>query len=260
MDLRIAHFAPFISHKLMGYSIELAGRGKQPPVLFVNKATCRLCGFVFSQLRLDQDEMTRIYEDYRGPVYSYVRNIYEPGYAEINSHIGSHSTEIGSRRTTVLNFLKDGIDLFDVKQMLDYGGDRGQHIPEEIKGKKFVYDISGVAPVKNVASIPYLDGYKFDFVMCCNVLEHVSYPKEILRDISEVCSSGATVFIDVPMELQEENEPYAFHEHINFFSELALIKALEACKFKVLKTEVVSLDLGWAPGPSRAIYAAAQKM
>lgn len=262
LDLQLTSFAPFISHLIMNYAPQKRSTGGgEPllPVLLVNKATCKDCGFVFSEARPDTDDMKRIYKDYRGDRYSYLRNLYEPGYAEINPHIGHHVSEKNNRAIAVVNFLSDVVDLSDRKRILDYGGDKGQHIPAVISGDRFVYDVSGVETEPDVTRLTQIENQKFDFIMCCNVLEHLSYPAATVRKLRNVCDEDGVLFIDVPMEFKANGRMRdSFHEHINFFTIPALRKCVELSGFKVLKTEIVSLDFGWTQ--SSALYLAARSV
>ncbi len=64
---QIGQFAPFIAHRVCDYPIcHLTINGEQIfPFMLTNSITCNNCGFIFSQIRFEQDEMSRIYKNYR---------------------------------------------------------------------------------------------------------------------------------------------------------------------------------------------------
>lgn len=142
--------------------------------------------------------------------------------------------------------------------MLDYGGDRGQYIPAWLGDEKFVYEVSeGVSVVPGTTllrSIKNLRG--IDFVICSNVLEHVSYPSEILRDIKGTCNKGAKIFIDVPFELEGNDYPIFFHEHINQFNCDSLSALLSSNGFTLQRIERV--DISFHDSTIKAVYAVAE--
>jgi Methyltransferase domain len=260
----LGQIAPFIAHKILDYPLCYVNYGDKTmfPILLANGVLCNDCGFVFSQVRFDDEEMSAIYSGYRGEAYVKTRSYFEPGYDKINSAIGSQY-EIENRQIAISEFLADVVDFSTVKTVLDYGGDKGQHIPRAFKKcSKFVYDVSNVGVVDGVVVVSDLSGLGFmDFVMAANVFEHIPYPNSVIQHIKSVCSKGTTIFIDVPLELDEIDVaqggdlPSYFHEHINFFSRHSLRYFLNHNGFQVLKIEVVSIDCGWARVNS--IYAAA---
>lgn len=252
---KIGAFAPFIAHRVLDYPIlhvVINGAGMFPP-LFTNSLRCQECDFVFSQIRFDNDEMARLYHDYRGDEYARIRDIYEPGYAAINPLIGDGAVEIENRQRSVDDFLRDAVDPATISTLLDYGGDKGQHIPTLFSHcRKFVYEISNVAPLAGIETVSDLDTVgAVDFVMCCHVQEHLPYPGETLAAIKRVCTRGTKVFLEVPLEmslddpLQESQVPSQFHEHINFFTPRSLYALATANGFKPLKLEVRNIETGW---------------
>ena len=265
---KISQFAPFVAHRLFDYpmvKISFGGGAHIPPPVLTNALRCPACGFVFSQMRPDDDEMARLYAGYRGPHYVDERDAYEPGYRALNPLIGNGPDEIENRQKAMADFLGAAADLSSVRRVLDYGGDQGQHIPRILSaGEKIVYDISGKEPVPGVRSVRSLDGVRgVDFLMMSNVLEHVSYPTALLDDAAAVMAPGGFLFIDVPLEMSAADEigedeiPAFFHEHINFFSPRSLTRLIEIGGFILDRIAVVEIDYGWTT--ARAIFALAAK-
>lgn len=262
LSKRFGQFAPFVAHRVADFpmgTITIGGQALYPP-LFTNSLRCADCGFVFSQLRFDDDELQCLYKDYRGEEYTRTRNFFEPGYDKLNEQIGSNPLEVGNRAAALTGFLQGVMDVRSRTTVLDYGGDMGQHIPPALNHcRKFVYDISRVATVDGVNIVNDISSLGvIDFVMCSNVLEHVPFPGRVIDDIKKVCGPDTVLFIDVPLEmnpaqdLSESEIPAFFHEHINYFTPRSVNALLRYHGFSTLKTEIFTIDLGWITG--HAIY------
>ena len=218
-EKRLGFFQPFISHKVMDYPIDqIIIQGSAPffPLLFTNSLRCLSCSFVFSQARFDDDEMGRIYSGYRDEAYADLRNRFEPGYKELNQHIGKHPQEVSSRADALFDFMSTRVNPEHVNSVLDYGGDKGQHIPEYFcNAKKYVYEVSGIEAIEGVTKVNDSSIGCVDFIMCSNVLEHLPYPSKTLNNIKEWMDKETMLFVDVPDEITGAAEhPISFHEHI----------------------------------------------
>jgi Methyltransferase domain len=263
---KIGQFAPFISHRVFDYPIGHLIIGDQPhfPFIITNALRCNRCGFVFSQLRFDDEEMASIYRDYRGESYVKARNIFEPGYADMNVHIGNCQQEVDSRQRAMHTFLEGVVDRSSIKTVLDYGGDKGQHIPKAFSEcKRYVYDISNVGTIDGIAIVNDLTGLgNVDFIMAANVFEHLPYPGDAITNIKKVCGKNTVFFVDVPLEMNnsevisEAEMPSFFHEHINFFTSKSLIALMVNSGFRPLKIEVIEMDFGWTKAKSLFIASA----
>lgn len=263
---KIGRFAQFMAYRMFDYPREIQTPvGPIPPALMTNAATCRECGFVFSQLRPDADELSRVYQGYRTEDYVRDRSFFEPGYRKIHPLIGDGGVEIEVRQAAANGFLRDVVDVSSIKRVLDYGGDRGQHIPAMFaKCERLVYEISDSVVVPGVRLIKSLrDVEDVDFVIAANVMEHVSYPMEIMREIKSVCHKDTMVFLDVPLEMKDDADvddsgnPVLFHEHINYFTTRSLTALIERSGFSLLKVARIPLDLGWQR--ATALYALARR-
>jgi len=85
---------------------------------------------------------------------------------------------------------------------LDFGGDRGQMLKDLPDSKKWVIDMSGTncEPwAKRGSAATEFEG-KCDFVMCCQVLEHVDDPIEIATTVSSLARIGGWIYLEVPDE------------------------------------------------------------
>jgi len=240
---------------------------------------CRNCDFVFFNLRMQENEMAALYKDYRDETYQHQRNSFEKWYTkEINEKIGNNPTEIRNRNKNLSDILLKTTDVTKIKTVLDFGGDKGQFIPEVLRSaEKYVYDISGITPNQGVKSIQDLSesrSLKFDLIMCCHVLEHVPYPPEILEQIKRFSRKDSIYYFEVPFDspFQFQNilsfkniikhflysvlpiykcirfifsRSFEMHEHVNFFSVNSLKNLMDVSGLKVQYISVRPIDSGW---------------
>lgn len=160
---------------------------------------CRTCTFRFFDTRLTDAEVQKLYANYRGDEYFKTRRRHEFWYSKsANEGIGGDAAEIESRKKNLGRVLGERASL--IGTVLDYGGDRGQFIPDGLGHQRFVYEISDVKPVEGVTRIDELDGRKFDLIMLAHVLEHCSEPREILQKLRVLAHSGTIFYLEVPYE------------------------------------------------------------
>jgi SAM-dependent methyltransferase len=186
--------SPFVSAYVLGET--------PPPTRLLE---CGACGFRFFEDRLTDDEAARLYADYRGDRYYAERHRREPWYTRrVNDAIGGDPEGVAARRELIERVLRDHGDVAALERVLDFGGDRGQVIPDAVGREKFVYEISGTHPVAGVARIGSADelrGRRFDLVLLCHVLEHCSEPGEVLEQIRPLLAGpDARLYVEVPYE------------------------------------------------------------
>jgi SAM-dependent methyltransferase len=263
----MAVFAPFIAKRIWG---------REPFPIRIKK--CRRCNFYFADTRFEQGEENRLYADYRGPEYQSIRQSCEPWYtAKFNARLSTGTME--KRRAPIANILRQHLPS-ELKAVLDFGGDRGDLFAGLVPGAStYVYDISGNAAAPGVTALCSLDECaekKFDLIGCSNVLEHVSYPRELLADIKRIARHRTLVFIEVssetPFGLRNYAKrgaqelilvatrrrvaasllPFGFlrqvHEHVNFFSLHSLKKLMQTEGFAVLAAGTYPSE-GYSFGP-----------
>lgn len=184
--------APFVAeHALQGTS--------RSAIPATRLAECNECGLRFFEDRLTDSEVARLYDGYRGDRYYETRHRHEPWYTRAaNDGIGDDL----ERRKTIERFLRRKVT--HVGAILDFGGDRGQYIPQGIADENFVHDISGVAPepgVMALATEKELEGRSFDLVLLCHVLEHASEPRALLEKIAPLLRDrDSYLYVEVPYE------------------------------------------------------------
>ena len=169
---------------------------------------CNECGLLFLDMRFDDDEMRRLYADYRGEEYTLTREVYEPGYTNRNQFLQSekHIDEVEQ----FLNGVKH-------RTVLDYGGDDGSKTPFS-DALQHVYEISGKRQDELLPA--------YDLIVCSHVLEHVPDPAQVLRHIQGFMLPDSVLYIELPMELPFldlfEHPKRHWHEHINLYSRRSL--------------------------------------
>jgi hypothetical protein len=237
---------PFISDRVFGWKptrveAEWGLRTIEPGMAYAlcNSLLCEACGLLFMDLRFSENEMARLYRNYRGEEYTQLRDFYEPGYASRNQELAHRLGYIGSTEEFLGGFVKNK------PCILDWGGDTGVNTPlKGIAREIEIYDISekltdGGDSVTNKLR---LKSKTYDLITCCNVLEHVPHPALVLKEIKEYSHETTIFFIEVPHEtlrIECPNDAVVFqkrhwHEHINFYSESSLRSLISKCGFRLL--------------------------
>jgi len=234
---------------------------------------CNNCDFIFYSPRPEDNELEKLYKNYRGPEYQKQREKFEKGYTkELNESIGNNRLEVEERKSNMSAFLEGRFDTGKVKSVLDYGGDKGQFILDEFNtAERYVYEISDnpLCPgIKRIVDISESEDKKFDFILCCHVLEHASNPHFIINRIKKFSYKNTKFYFEVPVlfpsmfkgdlinmffkilsfpiilhiyskitDYPEKTAFFPMHEHINFFSLRSLKQLLE---LHDLSVEVVS--------------------
>jgi hypothetical protein len=276
VQLKRALVAPFLATRIWN---------RKP--FCVNLVKCGACGFMFYNPRLDDDELRRLYSNYRTPEYQQMRHASEPWYTpKFNTDLASPSSyEI--RRAKVEPILREHVDPRKINRILDYGGDRGDLVAGLFSGAEaFVYDISGIPAAAGVTSTNDPAGCKADLIINSNVLEHVGFPRLLVSEILKAAPKGGLVFLEVPCELVfgmtrvsrrlaqigvmalahptlarsiiRPASLYMMHEHINYFTERSLTSLMRSCGGSVIASGSYSstgragkAEMGWCMGSKK---------
>lgn len=208
---------------------------------------CQECGFLFSDIRFDDEELENLYCFYREKKYLEIRESFEPEYLLKNDYIEKN-----------MNFV-DKVELFldfveNKSNILDWGGDQGKNTPfRDLSKNIFIYDLSDKELSDKCKKINYseLKDNDYNIIVCSHVLEHVSYPKNLLNDIKNFMNEDTILYIEVPCEklvhdnpdsLQLHENKKHWHEHINFFTYLSLHKLFESCGLSIVKEEIFNYE------------------
>ncbi len=193
-----------------------------------NSAMCDDCGMLFLDMRFDDEEMAALYRDYRSEAYTASRESFEPGYATRNALLLDGAGYIA----LVEAFLRPHLPR--KPRVLDWGGDTGVNTPfRSTAARHDVYDISNRPLVAgaHAVSLETAKAAPYDLIVYSNVLEHVSYPREALREIAGAMRPQTLLYVEVPHEAvvrefhdkrRRLEQKRHWHEHINFFSSDAL--------------------------------------
>jgi len=110
-------------------------------------------------------------------------------------------------------------------------------------------------------NLPYRDS-SFDIIICSEVLEHLVYPEDCIKEIKRVLKNSGVTFISTPNEssfvkkvmkfskfvrggLKEEiSKPYDYDEHINVRSFKVWKTLFESIEFKIEKVKRHSILYG----------------
>jgi hypothetical protein len=236
--------------KATAFSLPLLSR-VHPVGAAIQMQSCSACSFIQTALPFADDALGRLYVDYRSDSYNRERSLYEPTYAAIAQRLGQH-TESGLARVPALTqWLQRTVDLAG-KSMLDFGGADGAFLPA-FDGPRFVYEISDITPVPGVTRISQASQLGvYDYVQLSHVLEHVPHPRQMVAQVAACVAPGGVLLIEVPQDLTTAviegfragriPQPLFVHEHINFYSLLAVQKLIEAAGLRVLSIEAVQVE------------------
>ena len=205
--------APFIVNRIFEMepmsTTSLYGVPNQVNYFPCKTLTCEDCEFVGVNIIFDDDEMSKLYVNYRDEEYTKMRLKYEPNYkCHVFNERHSYVNEVSQP------FIEENVS--NIETLIDFGGYDGLNTPL-IGRERYVYDICNVD-----SKVPITDTmFNCDLITCMHVLEHVPYPNKI---IEEVMGKAKYYYFEVPKEDILKKE--FWHEHINCFSLKSLIHLL----------------------------------
>ena len=86
------------------------------------------------------------------------------------------------------------------------------------------------------------DDHRFDLVILSHVLEHLEYPRRLIREASRV---GWVIFVEVPLEdnrrLGMDYRPDSVG-HINFYSPRTIRRLIQTCDMEILSQTVTNFS------------------
>ncbi len=225
---------------------------------FVDMQVCKHCSFIQTAIPFSDEEIGRLYADYRSPSYHQQRIQYEPEYSAIAEAVGYDPVEVRTRTTALSKFLHKELGTPRPLTILDYGGSDGRFIPD-IPGYKFVYEISNIDPIPGVTRIKSESELgTYSLVLLSHVTEHVTHPLTLVRKLSAYVEPGGHLYIETPQEISDQQRAelqqsalrpdIGVHEHINYYCVPAVAALLEAAGFTIVAIESAAVDLGWVTG------------
>jgi hypothetical protein len=163
---------------------------------------CKVCNTGFFVKRYTDEEMTKIYKDYRGSNYVKLRSKWEPWYTKTYNSNHDSGEWVDSRKKSLTEFLvSHGISTCDV--IIDLGGDQGQYIPD-FAVTKIVIDFSekqlnpSVQRVNSIENAPHAN-----LIIYAHVLEHVVDP---IYELEKLFKKTDQVYVEVPYGIPEINK------------------------------------------------------
>jgi Methyltransferase domain len=173
---------------------------RDPHVVILKQ--CLDCKTRYFDFMATDQELQRLYADYRGENYFQERHGFEPWYTKsLNDGMGGDE-EMEKRRKVLLSALARANIPNSFSSVLDHGGDRGQMLRNLAAPRKAVYDISGVGADPGIEKVgeTTIRSTSWNLILSCHVLEHLSDPAAYIDDLKSLGQSGSTYFIEVPNE------------------------------------------------------------
>jgi Methyltransferase domain len=226
--------------------------------ILVEMEVCPSCSFIQTKLPFQEDALGNLYVDYRSESYNRERIQYEPEYASIAAQVGASDQEVQTRKGGLTRWLTGKLDQELDFSMLDFGGATGTFLPD-LRGHKFVFDISNVAPDEGIARIKDESALGFySYVQLAHVLEHVPVPLALTAKAASFLKPSGYLYIEVPQDLDEDafnrlangdkTVRLAVHEHINQYFVSSLTALICAAGLSVVAVESEQVNLGWTKG------------
>lgn len=172
--------------------------------------SCRNCGFAYFE-RFPEQIINSLYAHYRSQQYFSFRHSWEPWFGKRENDAfnkeGKKSNENIEKRRSDIDavFKKCGLSLRDIDGCLDFGGDRGQFIPSEVQGRKYIVDpsITSSYSANGILfrpSLEEIESRSLGLVMSCMTLEHVNDINQVLESIIKVLHPLGYIYLEVPMD------------------------------------------------------------
>ena len=212
---------------------------------------CQDCGALFLDYRFTDEQMAALYHNYRDEAYNTERIRYEPGYAKVVAHYEARADYLAEVESWLARYLPEN------PAVLDFGGDTGINSPFRDRNRLLhIHDISGVelVPGAQRVDLGHIGQYDYDLVACSQVLEHVAYPLEFMRQVLPAIRPETLLYLEVPHESLVREHPDSlglaplkrhWHEHVNFYNETALSRLLERLGLRVVDNLRLPVELGW---------------
>jgi len=217
--------------------------------LTTNTCHCKECGLMYSRHRFNDYEMSLLYKNYRGEDYVELRSKYEPSYKKTQAYLDLQVQHLGQIETKVIEHLKNPPKNCTV---LDFGGHDGLNSPFKNNSRQLIgYDISMEDPFVTISGPRYNSKQKFNIVTCMHVFEHVSWPNQLVKEISSYLDNDGLIYIEVPLDsfidfnsggLKEGCKKKHWHEHINSFSKKSIVHLFEENNFETLWVNILDVS------------------
>jgi len=224
--------------------------------VLVEMQLCKHCWFIQTKRPFPEEAIANLYADYRSDSYNRERIRYEPEYAPMAPHAGVCAQEIKTRKVGLAQWLGGKLRPGDTFTMLDYGGADGMFLPD-LPGRKYVYDISDVAPANGITRVKSESEFgSYSYIQLAHVLEHVPFPLALTRRAVSLLQASGCLYIEVPQDLDDgararlgtggETVRLPIHEHINQYCRRSVAELLQSASLTPVAVESETVDLGWS--------------
>ncbi|MCB4860802.1 class I SAM-dependent methyltransferase [Sphingobium sp. PNB] len=171
------------------------GTGPQPCMMY----RCIECDVRFYDRGLSETESDAYYSAYRDETYFVERNRFEPFYTRaVHDGLTEHMSS-EERRVHLAKLLGDR----SFETVIDFGGGDGSMISSLPATKRVSFDPSnvparpGVEIIKERNALPS----EVDLITCAQVLEHVTDPAAMVKDMLSLLRAGGYLYLEVPDQL-----------------------------------------------------------
>jgi hypothetical protein len=167
---------------------------------------CKKCVINFYTYRYSDSQLEKIYQNYRSDEWYSLRHSWEPWYRRgtNNAYRGAKSERaVSKRKAFTLDLLASaGLDVNNLGDYLDFGGDAGQFFPDGVQGRRILFDlqkqqIAGIEVITDPKDLPEL----VQIVSNCYVLEHVSDIDLGIQLMSDCLEIGGHLLIELPYDI-----------------------------------------------------------
>jgi SAM-dependent methyltransferase len=196
----------FISHAVVAPWISALLTPAKPKMIESQLYKCHSCQISFFSYRYSRSELELLYQNYRASAWFALRHSWEPWYRKsTNNAYSDNNSEknlIERENYTEELLSMSGLDIENLGDYLDFGGDAGQFFPNGVRGRRILFDlqqrqISGVEVITNPSEIQGL----VSIVSSCYVLEHTPEVNDSIREMKSCLKDNGHLLIELPYDI-----------------------------------------------------------
>jgi len=220
---------------------------------------CSSCGLIHNEMRLSAEETAKLYARFRDQEW---RNESPDEYFDRITSLPDAQSE-NVQKIRVIDEVT-GISQRSGGRVLDVGCGGGVLIETMRRALVGEWSYFGVEPTSSFAELAsrrtgatvlntnytskLFGDQRFDLITCCQVLEHLDSPRQLLSDVLLDLTAEGYFYLEVPdvgdFSTLPENHDRFMVQHISYFSEPVLRRALEAVGLKIVHRGVTTTVRG----------------